>query len=207
MAIYGYMRVSTQKRKGEKEKKRQQDYERQIYLFNHCGLKIDKIFEERISGGVRGDEREKFKEMLELLKPGDMVVFTETSRFGRDYKDCFDIVDILTLKHDISIKFLSNGMTLQSGEKLNPYQWMALSQFFLADEFQKRLIGFNTSNKLQALKEQGVVLGAPQRISQEIRNNIVEMHKQGMSQNKISQLLNVSRTVVSKEVQQCKSAI
>lgn len=207
MAIYGYFRVSTQIRKGEKEKKRQQDYERQYYLLNHSGLHVDKIFEERVSGGVRGDERESFREMLSLLKPGDMVVFTETSRFGRDYKDCFDIVDILTLEHDITIKFLSNGMTLQGGERLNPYQWMALSQFFLADEFQKRLIGFNTSNKLKALKEQGVVLGAPQKISQEIRDNIVEMHKQCFSQNKISQLLNVSRTVVAKEIKKLQQGV
>lgn len=200
MAIYGYMRVSTQKRKGEKEKKRQQDYERQIYLFNHCGLKIDKIFEERISGGVRGDERDTFKELLALLKPNDLVVFTESSRFGRDYKDCLDIVDILTLEHNVSIKFISNGMTLKGGEELNPYEWMALSQFFLADEFQKRIISFNTSNKLQALKEQGVVLGAPTTIPQEVRDRVVEMYKQGMSQNKISQALNISRTVISKEI-------
>lgn len=207
MAIYGYFRVSTQKRDDEKEKKRQQDYERQRYLFAHSGITFDRIFEERVSGGVRGDERQAFKEMLDLLKPGDMVVFTESSRFGRDYKDCFDIVDIITLDYEVSIKFISNGMTLYGGKKLNPYEWMALSQFFLADEFQKRIIGFNTSNKLKALKEKGVVLGAPQKISQEVRDNIVEMHKKGISQNKISQLLNVSRTVVSKEVKQCKSAI
>lgn len=207
MAIYGYFRVSTQKRKGEKEKRRQQDYERQKFLFAQSGISFDKIFEERISGGIRGDERDEFKKMLELLKPGDMVVFTETSRFGRNYKDCFDIVDIITLEYDASIKFLSNGTTLLGGKKLNPYEWMALSQFFIADEFGKRLIGFNTSNKLKALKSNGVVLGAPQKIKQETRNKIVEMYKQGISQNKISQSLNVSRTVIASEIKKLQQGV
>ena len=144
--MYAYFRVSTQiKNKKEKkcnEKQREQDYERQKWLIAQSGLKIEKVFEERITGGIRGDERIEFKKMLSVLKPGDTVVFTESSRFGRNYIDCFDIVDIITLEYEVNIKFLSNGMTLLGGKKLNPYEWMSLSQFFLADEFQKRLIGF-----------------------------------------------------------------
>ena len=198
--IYAYFRVSTQIRKGNKEKQRQQDYERQKYLLSHSGLTIEKIFEERISGGVRGDERIEFRKMLEVLKPGDTVVFTESSRFGRDYKDCFDIVDIITLDYEVNIKFLSNGMTLQGGKSLNPYEWMALSQFFLADEFQKRLIGYNTKNKLSALKEQGVQLGRKKTITDEQIQDIYTLFDAGLSQNQISQQLGISRTVIAREI-------
>lgn len=202
--MYAYFRVSTQiKNKKEKkcnEKQREQDYERQKWLITQSGLKIEKVFEERITGGVRGDERIEFKKMLSVLKPGDTVVFTESSRFGRNYIDCFDIVDIITLEYEVNIKFLSNGMTLLGGKKLNPYEWMSLSQFFLADEFQKRLIGFNTSNKLQALKAQGVQLGRRKTITQSQVDEIKRLSSIGWSQNKISQHLKISRTVVSREL-------
>lgn len=202
--MYAYFRVSTQiKNKKEKkcnEKQREQDYERQKWLITQSGLKIEKVFEERITGGVRGDERIEFKKMLSVLKPGDTVVFTESSRFGRNYIDCFDIVDIITLEYEVNIKFLSNGMTLLGGKKLNPYEWMSLSQFFLADEFQKRLIGFNTSNKLQALKAQGVQLGRKKTITQSQIDEIKRLNNIGWSQNKISQHLKISRTVVSREL-------
>lgn len=202
--MYAYFRVSTQiKNKKEKkcnEKQREQDYERQKWLIAQSGLKIEKVFEERITGGIRGDERIEFKKMLSVLKPGDTVVFTESSRFGRNYIDCFDIVDIITLEYEVNIKFLSNGMTLLGGKKLNPYEWMSLSQFFLADEFQKRLIGFNTSNKLQALKAQGVQLGRRKTITQSQIDEIKRLNSIGWSQNKISQHLKISRTVVSREL-------
>lgn len=201
--IYAYFRVSTQVRKGEKEKQRNQDFERQKYLIAHSGLEIEKVFEERVSGGVRGDDRKAFREMLLILRPGDTVVFTESSRFGRNYIDCFDIVDIITLEYECNIKFLSNGTTLDGGKKLNPYEWMALSQFFLADEFQKRLIGYNTKNKLQALKEQGVQLGRRKTITEDQIEQIQELFSRGVSQNQISKRLGISRTVIAREVSMC----
>lgn len=195
--IYGYFRVSTKLRTGDKEKQRQQDYERQKYLFEHSGIKCDEIFEERISGGIRGDQREQFNKLLSKLHAGDMVVFTESSRFGRNYKDCFDIVDLITIEYEASIKFLSNGMTLLGGKQLNPYEWMALSQFFLADEFQKRLIGYNTKNKLQALKEQGVHIGRKSTVTEEQRKFIHD-NRLKMEQKEMAKLLGLSTFTVSK---------
>ena len=77
--IYAYVRVSTS------EKANKQDYERQKYLLEHSEFKFDAIFEEHISGGVKGNQRQEFNKMLELLDEKDIVCFTETSRFGRNY--------------------------------------------------------------------------------------------------------------------------
>jgi DNA invertase Pin-like site-specific DNA recombinase len=127
----------------------------------HCGLEFDEIFEEHISGGVKGNQRAEFNRMLEMLNEKDMVCFTETSRFGRNYIDCFEMLDLITQKKGATVKFLSNGITLEGGEKMNPYTWMTVSQFFIQDEFLKRQIGYNTSNALQRKKEQGMRLGRP----------------------------------------------
>lgn len=198
---YAYVRVSTS-RKSKKLNSRhelveKQDYERQRYILANSGIEFDRVFEEHISGGIKGNQRQMFNEMLAVLEEGDLVCFTETSRFGRNYKDNFEILDILTIEKKCRVKFLSNNLCLEGGEKLNPYTWLTLSNFFIMDEFQKRLIGYNTSNKLQALKKQGVKLGAPVRIGDDIREEIKKLFSEGMSQNKISKQLNISRTTVS----------
>ena len=59
--VYAYCRVSTS------DKSAKQDYERQKYLLEHSGIEFDEIFEEHISGGVKGSQREQFNKMLEKL--------------------------------------------------------------------------------------------------------------------------------------------
>ena len=202
--IVAYMRVSTPEKNSKKEfvKKAQQEYERQKYILEHSGIKFDAIYEERISGGVRGDQRARFNEMIKTLDANDTVCFTESSRFGRNYIDCFDMLDIITQDVGANIKFLSNGFELQGGAKMNPYQWMTISQFFIQDEFLKRQIAFNTSNALKRKRELGVKLGAPVKIPQSQRDKVIELYKEGHSQNQISKILGISRTIVRKEILQ-----
>lgn len=190
--IYGYCRVSTS------EKAAKQDYERQRYLFDNSGIEFDQIFEEHISGGVKGNQRQEFNKMLELLQPTDIVCFTETSRFGRNYIDCFEMLDLITKEKQASVRFLSNGIELNGGDMANPYTWLTLSNFFIMDEFLKRQIGYNTKNALAKKKANGVILGRPVSISDEIKQKILALSANGEKGNAISQKLNISAATVSR---------
>ena len=190
--VYAYCRVSTTDRSAK------QDYERQRYLLEHSGIKFDEIFEEHISGGVKGNQREQFNRMLEKLQEKDLVCFTETSRFGRNYIDCFEMLDLITQKVGASVKFLSNGIELLGGAKMNPYQWMTISQFFIQDEFLKRQIGYNTANALRRKKEQGVILGRPTTIDEKTLTLIHTMREQGCSYDKIAEETGVSKGSISR---------
>lgn len=189
--IVAYCRVSTSDRSAK------QDYERQRYLLEHSGMEFDEIYEEHVSGGVRGDQRKEFNRMIENLGEKDMVCFTETSRFGRNYIDCFDMLDILTQQKKCTVKFLSNGITLEGGEKMNPYTWMTVSQFFIQDEFLKRQIGYNTSNALKRKKEQGVKLGKRSQFSDEEKEQIIEL-KQTMTCKEIGEMFGVNASTISR---------
>lgn len=189
--IVAYCRVSTSDRSAK------QDYERQRYLLEHSGMEFDEIYEEHVSGGVRGDQRKEFNRMIENLGEKDMVCFTETSRFGRNYIDCFDMLDILTQQKKCTVKFLSNGITLEGGEKMNPYTWMTVSQFFIQDEFLKRQIGYNTSNALKRKKEQGVKLGKRSQFSDEEKAQIIEL-KQTMTCKEIGDMFGVNASTISR---------
>lgn len=190
--VIAYCRVSTT------EKSAKQDYERQMYLLESSGYEFDMIFEEHISGGVKGNQREQFNKMLECLEPTDIVCLTETSRFGRNYIDCFEMLDLITQQKKATVKFLSNGITLEGGEKMNPYTWMTISQFFIQDEFLKRQIGYNTSNALQRKKQQGVTLGRPKTISDEIRQQVFNLKSEHKSYRDIANILNISIATVSR---------
>ena len=189
--IFGYMRVSTTERAAK------QDYERQRYLLDNSGIQFDEIFEEHISGGIKGNQREEFNKMLELLQPTDIVCFTETSRFGRNYIDCFDMLDIITQEKQATVRFLSNGIELKGGERLNPYEWLTISNFFIMDEFLKRQIGYNTKNALAKKKADGKILGRPVTIDSDTRNMIISMHEQGKRGYQIAQELGISTGSVS----------
>lgn len=185
---YGYVRVSTS------EKQAKQTYERQKFIFDNSGIEFEEIYEEHISGGIKGSQREQFNKMLEKIEENDVVCFTETSRFGRNYIDCFEILDLITQEKKATVRFLSQGIVLEGGSKMNPYQWMMISQFFIQDEFLKRQIGYNTSNTLQAKKAQGVVLGRPTTFD---IDEVIKLKSQGYKQKEIAQKLNVSPSAIS----------
>lgn len=191
---FAYCRVSTS------EKSAKQDFERQMYILEHCGIEFDDIFVEHISGGIKGDQRKEFNRLLELLDCDgeDLVCFAESSRFGRNYIDCFEILDIITQEKLASVKFLSNGITLEGGQKMNPYTWMTVSQFFIQDEFLKRQIGFNTSNALKRKKEMGVKLGCPSKYTQEDIKKIKELKAQKMTCRQIADELGMSKATVAR---------
>lgn len=195
--IYGYCRVSTT------AKSAKQDYERQKYLFDNSGIKFDAIFEEHISGGVKGNQRQEFNKMLELLQPTDIVCFTETSRFGRNYIDCFEMLDIITQEKQATVRFLSNGIELKGGEKLNPYEWLTISNFFIMDEFLKRQIGYNTKNALAKKKLNGVVLGRHKTVDNHRRDMVISLHRQGKYGYQIAAELGISAATVSNILKEC----
>lgn len=186
------MRVSTSDRSAK------QDYERQKYLIEHCDLEVDDVFEEHISGGVKADQRQEFNKMLEKLSEKDLVLFTETSRFGRNYIDCFEMLDLITQQKKASVKFLSNGITLDGGEKMNPYEWMTISQFFIQDEFLKRQISYNTTNALKRKKEMGVVLGRPKGLKDKQVEQIRNLGNIGVKREKIAEMVGTSVMTVSR---------
>ena len=69
---FAYMRVST---------KDKQEFIRQEFVLKD--YKIDKVFEEKISGTKKACGRQEFEKMLKELKAGDTVYFESMSRMAR----------------------------------------------------------------------------------------------------------------------------
>jgi len=167
------MRVSTQ---GIRGTGREQTFDRQVGIFEGHGYVLDdkNTFSDHISGSIDGDKRDGFNKLLKVLKPGDTVCFTETSRFARNYISAMQMLDTLTQTRKVNVNFVSNGIRLDAGVKYNPYTWFIIAQMLIADEKQRRDIGYNTSNALQKIKADGKHIGRKSNIDSATRQSIKE---------------------------------
>jgi DNA invertase Pin-like site-specific DNA recombinase len=94
----------------------QQSYERQTAAFEKelraAGIpesKFEKfIFEDKLSGGTRAEDREGFKAMLEQLRENDEVVVTSLDRLGRSTLDILGTIERLS-NEKVKLRSLKDG--------------------------------------------------------------------------------------------------
>ena len=109
-----------------------QDYQRQVndlteYAVKN-GMKIQKVFAEKISGARKNQERKELMSMVEYIRENrvDKVLVTELSRLGRDTLQILQTLDILN-EHRISLYIQNYNIdTLTSKGEVNP-----MSQFLI----------------------------------------------------------------------------
>lgn len=198
-----YMRISTkEKKENDKKKDQEQTFERQKGILERAGyvLTEENTFADRISGKTKAEEREKFDKMLGVLNEGDYVIFTETSRFSRSYLCGMQMLDTLIFEKKVNVKFISNGIELFASEKFNPYTWYTISQMLLADELQRRIISFNTTNGLKRKQENGVLLGRPRTIQDDTMESIKNLYNNGYKMQQIGDMLGISKSTVSRMI-------
>lgn len=75
---YGYARVST----------KEQNEARQIVSLQDFGIEIENIFVDKQSG--KDFEREKYRELVDLLEPEDVLVIKSIDRLGRNYDEILE---------------------------------------------------------------------------------------------------------------------
>lgn len=194
-----YLRVSTPSRGDDGVKQREQTFERQKGILERAGYTLtdENTFAERISGKTKNDEREQFDRLLSSVCEGDWVIFSETSRFSRSYINGMEMLDILIFDKNVNVRFVSNGIDLYAGERFNPWVWYTVSQLLLADELQRRVISFNTANGLKAKKENGVILGRPNK-SNALKQTIISLSENGKKGKEIAEELGISAATVSR---------
>lgn len=192
MAIYGYMRVSTQMR-GENEKS--QTFDRQELILKEYGVPADNIYCERISGGVATATRKEWERLMKVVKEGDEIVITEMSRMARSLSDLINTTNYL-MKRKVSVNFLKENLKINSNG-MDAMSKLTFSLFGAFAEFEKNIISDRTKQGLQAKKALGVVLGRPQTISKAIRKKIIQSVENGMSYQQIAKMFNVSKGTIT----------
>jgi DNA invertase Pin-like site-specific DNA recombinase len=108
MAMYGYVRVSTDRQAEEGESLGAQERTITGYAMMH-GLSVDRVFVERAVSGFKPiAERPEGARLLATLQPGDTVI---TAKLDRMFRSALDALDILAkLKdRDVSLHMIDLG--------------------------------------------------------------------------------------------------
>lgn len=145
MANIGYIRVST----------KEQNTGRQFQCFADKGIKLDKTFEEHISG--KNTDRPQLQKMLEYVREGDTLYIESISRLARSSVDFFNIVQMLNDK-GVAICSLK-----ESFDSTTPQGKFTLSIFAALAELERETIRERQKEGIDLCIKQGRAYGRPKK--------------------------------------------
>lgn len=183
---YGYMRVSTSDK---------QEFTRQEFVLKDYHL--DMIFEEKISGTKKACGRKEFEKLLELLTKGDEVYFESMSRMARSMQDLIDTTNYIVKTKKAKVIFIKENLSIGGETGTDAMSALVFNIMGSFAQFERDLIADRTKQALQAKKEQGVELGRPKTISDEIRQKVISL-KGTMNYRDIADEVGVSIATVSR---------
>ncbi len=153
--IFGYSRVS----KGD-------DQSNQLQLQAFKTAKIEKVFEERASGG-RWD-RPILHNMLDQLREGDIVIVWKLDRLSRSLKDLLVIIERIN-KAGAGFKSLTESI-----DTTTPAGRMMMQMVGAFAEFEREMIRERTKAGLEAARKEGRIGGRQPKLNKHQREDIAD---------------------------------
>ena len=153
MAVYAYLRVSTDKQDGDNQRKGVDDFAQKR------GLVIDEYIDDEGKSGMLEPEKRELGKLLAKLKPGDVLLAGEISRLGRSL---FMIMRILEYCMNNQVKVF----TVKDGYELgdNITSKVLAFAFGLSAEIEREMISRRTKEALALRKAQGVHIGRKKEV-------------------------------------------
>lgn len=156
------------------------------------GITDFSIFEdEAISGSKKS--RPALNKMMSEVKAGNVsaVYVYSFSRFARSTKH---LLEALQEFQALDVDFISVTESIDTSSPMGKLVFTFVSALA---EFERALISERVTNGLKAAKARGTTLGAPKKRNSEL---IRELHQQGLSYRRISQLADCSLWSVGEEI-------
>ncbi|MBQ9438551.1 MAG: recombinase family protein [Lachnospiraceae bacterium] len=171
--VWAYARVST----------KAQNLTRQTDHFLKLGIEKKHIIQDKATG--TNFEREGFQKLLGLVQEGDVIIFTELDRFGRDFMENVAFAMRLTIEKRVGIGFIENQSLNRMGEQSPLHALISMIMFLTQaysshDEHEKILSRTSQGRKVKA--KEGAAFG---RKPMDITDKFREM-EEGILDGKIS---------------------
>ena len=192
MAIIGYIRVSSNKQTCEHQKYELEQFAKQN------NIQINKWVEETISSR-KPLNRRKLGQLLEDLKPNDVLIAAEISRLGRSLLEVMRILETC-LNKNCQVWTIKENYRL--GDDLQS-KVLAFA-FGLASEIERRLISQRTKSSLDNIRATGKKLGRPlsaQSKKLKLSRNakkVKQMLDLGFTRYRIAKIMDVRQTTVDR---------
>lgn len=183
MTIWGYARVSTA----------QQDLGPQLAALVGAGVDQGHVVTDTISGSRAG--RPGLDRLLEQLQRGDVLTVWKLDRLGRSVSHLVGLVEDLGGR-GIQFRSLTDGLDTTTTSGRFMFNVVAAMAQFERDLNQER-----TAAALAALRDKGVALGRPSRITRGQYDVIHNLHALGKSERTIASSVGLSRSTVRRVIQ------
>lgn len=185
MAVYAYLRVSTDRQDVDNQKHGILEYA------NSKGLSNLQFVEDTASGRIKWRERQLGK-MLGEMESGDTVVFAEVSRMARSTLQVLEILEYCT-EQRIEVHIAKQNMAFDGSMQSR----ITATVLGMAAEIEREFISMRTKEALAARKKDGVTLGRPKGPAQHTkldkhRPQIQELIDKGVSKRSIAKIIDAS---------------
>lgn len=197
-----YYRVSTDK----------QDLESQKYAVEEWLARLEAskqpkrtlVFEDSGLSGTN-NSRPGYLELLAAANAGkiDTIVVYRLDRFSRNASEA--IRQLLALD-EVGVGFISVTQPVLNLGHENPFRRTMLAAFAEIAEIERQTIVTRVRAGLDAARQRGVKLGAPTKISADLRERILTLRREGLSFRAIAQQLDLSYGLVHKAAQEVPEA-
>lgn len=182
MAVYGYIRVSTDKQDLEKQKHVVLEYSQKEKII------VDQFISVEMSSRKKISERKL--DVLDELEEGDTIIVAELSRLARSISQMLDIVNKVIHQKKATLISIKENMRLDVNNVNDISNKVILNMFSLIYELERDFISNRTKSALNALKAKGVKLGKPKGTIQRSQydkdiDKIIELMNLGLSASKI----------------------
>ncbi|UXN05411.1 recombinase family protein [Bartonella sp. HY761] len=184
MAIFAYLRVSTEEQTTDNQLKEIKD---------RLSVSPDYIFSEHISGSVPVNKRRMFLEMIAKMRAEDVLVVTKLDRLGRDMIDVVTTIRKLS-DQGIALKCLQLG-DVDPNTSIGK---LTLGILSMVADFERDLIIERTKSGLARAKAQGKKLGRPKALTDKMIKKIQSDAAKKMNISQIARENGLSRRTVNR---------
>ncbi|MDD3594031.1 MAG: recombinase family protein [Candidatus Gastranaerophilales bacterium] len=184
--IYGYLRVSTYLQDTQKNKMGVLNFANEKKLGNV------EFIEETITGKIHFSKR-KLGELLQKIKPNDVLIVPELSRLARSVSQILEVINLAKEKK-FTIYSLKEGFST-SNENLT--STITSTIFALVAQIERDLISLRTKEALISRKMKGLPLGRPKGKKGKskldpYKDRILELNRLNVPKSKIAREFNTT---------------
>ncbi|MGL5383770.1 MAG: recombinase family protein, partial [Culicoidibacterales bacterium] len=164
MAIYGYVRCSTNETKQDVTRQKN-DIKKMLN-----GERISKIFEEYASGTKHN--REQLQAMLAITQKGDTIIATEVSRLSRSTQQFLTLVDLVQSKQ---LRLIAGNINIdcRQGEKGDPITLATLRLMAVFAELERDMMSERVKSGIETARKKGIKLGRPETTIKDIPASVI----------------------------------
>ena len=152
-----------------------------LELCKRRDFKIVDIYKETVSGTKKNEDRKEFSRMLNDMKKRkwEKLVVWSVDRLGRDMKE---LIKTLSLLDDYNISLYSYQQNLDTDDSMGRMFFYFVSIF---SEFETNIRKERQKVGIERIKQLGKKYGGNDFISDEVKQKVIDLKKNGLSYRKI----------------------